>query len=250
MTTPEWYKPTKEGVSPFDISYIEEFELPPERTAKELWSLGCIISTMLQKPRTLDIAGGFGRIGSELIRRNLVRSLVDLDLNEKFFHLARRHGITETVQGDMRDLGFQDRSFDLALIMFTSFGYFNDEDNLRVLQEAYRVLDYGGILVLDLPSYSRISNNFSVSREMSLRSGAVINYKKRIEGKYLIEERSRTEEGQEPENLLPIKLRIYAPEEIVGLCQEVGFNEVTTANQELKKFFPNSSTRLWVISTK
>ena len=250
MTTQEWFRPTNEGKSPFDLSYLNEFELPQERTEQELKSLQRIISGMPKNPRTLDIAGGFGRIGSKLIEAKMVESLVDLDLNEEFLRIAKKRDVTKTVQGDMRNLCFQDRSFDLALIMFTSFGYFDDEDNLRVLQEAYRVLDYGGVLVLDLPNYSRISNDFSVSREKPLGNGIVINYQKRIEGKYLVEERSRIEVGQGLENLLPIKLRIYTPEEIVELCREAGFNEVITFDQELKEFSPNDSRRLWVISTK
>ena len=80
----------------------------------------------------------------------------------------------------MRHLCFQDSSFDLALIMFTTFGYFENKDNFMVLQEAHRVLDNGGILVLDLPNYSRISSNFSVNREMPLRSRDVIEYRKRM----------------------------------------------------------------------
>lgn len=250
MSTQEWYEPTNEGVSPFDSSYTEEFRLPPERTEKELKSLEAIISVMPRKPRVLDIAGGFGRISSELVRRNLVESLVNLDLNEEFLHLAKGHGITEAVRGDMRSLGLKDRSFDLALIMFTSFGYFDEGGNFRVLQEAYRVLDNDGVLVLDLPNYSRISNNFSANREMPLKDGVVIKYNKRVEGKYLIEERSRIEGGQKPENLLPIKLRIYVPEEIVGLCRKAGFNKAITVDQELKEFSPNNARRLWVINTK
>lgn len=250
MSTQEWYKPTKDGVSPFDISYLEEFKLSPERTEQELKSLELIISTMPKKPKTLDIAGSFGRIGSELIKRNLVESLVDLDLNEKFLQTAKSHQAIKVVQGDMRDLGFQDRSFDLALIMFTSFGYFDDEDNFKVLREAYRVLDYDGVLILDLPNYNRISNNFSAYREMPLRNGGVLKYRKGIEGNYLIEERSRLRGDGEIENLLPIKLRIYSLEEIVELCQEVGFDDVKAVDQELKEFSPDNSRRLWVISTK
>lgn len=250
MLTQEWFRPTKEGKSPFNISYLEEFRLPPERTKQELESLRLIISNMPKKPRTLDIAGGFGRIGLKLIELDLVEPLVNLDLNTDFLRFAKSGGITKTVQGDMRNLGLRDRSFDLALIMFTSFGYFDDEDNFRVLQETYRVLDYGGVLVLDLPNYSRISNNFSASRKIVLRNGVVIKYQKRIEGKYLIEERYRMEEGQRPENLLPIKLRIYTSEEIVELCRRAGFNKVITVDQELKEFSPNDSRRLWVINTK
>ncbi|MGB9706695.1 MAG: class I SAM-dependent methyltransferase [Microgenomates group bacterium] len=251
MTTPEWYKPTKEGISPFDSSYIEEFRLPPERTERELKSLEAIISAMPRKPRVLDIAGGFGRIGSELIKRGLVESLVDLDLNREFLQQAKRSGITKVVQGDMRDLGFQDRSFDLALIMFTSFGYFDDDDNFRVLQEAYRILNIGGVLVLDLPNYDRIALNFTTDRGLSLINGTVIYYKKQIEGQYLIEERfKKGKDGQIIENLLPIKLRVYHSEEIADLCREVGFREVKLFDQELRGFSPDSSQRLWVVSKK
>lgn len=246
----EWYKPTKEGISPFDDRYIEEFKLPPERTEQELKSLEAIISAMPRKPRVLDIAGGFGRISSELIKRDLVESLVILDLNKRFLDLAKGCGVTKAVHGDMRSLGFKDGSFDLTLIMFTSFGYFDDEDNFRVLQEAYRVLDRDGVLVLDLPNYSRISRNFSANRETLLKDGTIIRYTRRIVGKYLIEERFRIKENQQPENLLPIKLRIYTAGEITGLCQNAGFKEVITVDQDLKEFSPNNSRRLWVIATK
>lgn len=220
MPTPEWYQPTKEGVSPFDSSYMEEFRLPPERTEQELKSLEAIISAIPKKPRVLDIAGGFGRISSELIRRGLVKSLVDLDLNGNFLQLAKKGGITEAVQGDMRDLGFQG------------------------------VLDCGGVLVLDLPNYNRISSNFSIGREMPLNNGSVIRYQKRIEGQHLIEERFRVKDGQILENLLPIKLRIYPPEEIVKLCRKAGFEGAELFDQELKEFSPPSSQRLWVVSKK
>lgn len=250
MPTPEWYRPTNEGLSPFDISYPEEFELPPERTGRELKSLGSIISIMPRKPRTLDIAGGFERIGSELVRRNLVESLVDLDLNKEFLQMARGNQITKVVQGDMRNLGFRDESFDLALIMFTSFGYFDDEDNFGVLQEAHRVLSRGGILILDLPNYNRISRDFSATREMQLENGDSIKYRKRIEGEYLIEKRCRIKRNGEKEELLPIKLRIYSSEEIMELCQCVGFSEVKISDQDLRGFDPHNSRRLWITSTK
>lgn len=150
----------------------------------------------------------------------------------------------------MRNLSFRDRSFDLALIMFTSFGYFDDEDNFKVLQEAYRVLDDDGVLILDLPNYHRIVSNFSTDREMQLRNGGVLRYRKRIEGNYLIEERSLLRESGETENLLPIKLRIYSLEEIVKLCQKVGFDDIKGVDQELREFSPDNSRRFWVISIK
>jgi ubiquinone/menaquinone biosynthesis C-methylase UbiE len=96
---------------------------------------------MSRKPRVLDIAGGFGRIVSKLFRQNLVASLTILDLNREFLSIAKINHVSDVVQGDMRFLPFKDNTFDLALIMFTSFGYFYDKDNFMVLQEAYRILD-------------------------------------------------------------------------------------------------------------
>ena len=250
MSTREWFKPTNIDVSPFDVSYLEEFELPQERTAQEIESLKCIILGMPQKPRTLDIAGGFGRISSEIVKQDLVDSLVNLDLNRELLIMARRNQITNVIQGDMRYLSFLDRSFDLALMMFTTFGYFDDEDNFRVLQEVHQVLDNRGIFVLDLPNYGRISDNFIVIRKKQLKNGDTVEYRKQIEGKYLIEERVKIERDGQKKNLLPIRLRIYSPEEIVGLCQSVGFSETKITDQELKNFSPSNSRRLWVISTK
>jgi SAM-dependent methyltransferase len=251
MSTKEWFKPTNNDISPFDGSYIEEFELPPERTEQELRSLEFIIAAMNKKPRTLDIAGGFGRIGSELVKKNLVDSLVNLDLNRQFLKKAASNQVMSAVEGDMRHLSFRNGSFDLALIMFTSFGYFEDKsDDLIVLREAYRVLNPGGKLILDLPNYARISDNFSANREMSLKNGDTIRYRKRIEGGYLIEERSRIKRNGGEEKLSPIKLRLYFPEDITKLCQEAGFNEVRISDQELRDFSPHISRRLWVISTK
>jgi Methyltransferase domain len=48
---------------------------------------------------------------------------------------AARGVAVEYVEGDMRDLPWVDR-FDRVLSWFTSFGYFDDEGNRRVLREA------------------------------------------------------------------------------------------------------------------
>jgi SAM-dependent methyltransferase len=53
--------------------------------------------------------------------------------------------------GDMRRLPFADRTFDWVLNFFTSFGYFeNEQENFRVLEEVARVLTRDGRFLLDL----------------------------------------------------------------------------------------------------
>lgn len=42
--------------------------------------------------------------------------------------------------------------FDIVLLLFTSFGYFSDEENFRVLKNVYAALKPSGHFVLDVPN--------------------------------------------------------------------------------------------------
>lgn len=249
MSAKEWFKPTNIGISPFDSSYIEEFELPLERTRQEIDSLGIIISHMSKKPRVLDIAGGFGRIGSELIKRGLVDSLVNLDLNVKFLQMSKNQEAI-AVRGDMRYLGFADDSFDLALLMFTSFGYFaTSVEDLKVLQEAKRILRPAGMLLLDLPNYDRIITNFQAERELPLQDNSKIVYRQELVGDFLIQTRTKIFSDMSRVQMLPIRLRVYSQESATKACLQAGFLNVHAFDQDLQVYESVTSSRLWLLCT-
>jgi SAM-dependent methyltransferase len=65
----------------------------------------------------------------------------------------------ELRRGDMRDLG-EIGQFDCALLWFTSFGYFGDAENLRVLEEARRCLAPGGRLLMETRHWDRMGRRF------------------------------------------------------------------------------------------
>lgn len=249
MSVKEWFKPTNIGISPFDSSYIEEFELPIERTKQEIDSLSIIIACMSKKPRVLDIAGGFGRIGSALIKQELVDSLVNLDLNRQFLQMSKDKGAM-AVEGDMRYLGFADDSFDLALLMFTSFGYFaTPEEDLKVLQEAKRVLRPAGMLLLDLPNYDRILTNFHAERELLLQDNSKIVYRQELAGDFLIQARTKIFSDMSKVQMLPIRLRVYSQESASNACLQAGFSGVHALDQNLQVYEPSTASRLWLLCT-
>ena len=249
MSAKEWFRPTNTNTGPFDSSYIEEFELPLERTKQEINSLSMIISSMPQKPRVLDIAGGFGRIGSELIKHRLAASVVDLDLNIQFLQIAR-YQVAVLVEGDMRYLGVTDKSFYLALLMFTSFGYFATlEEDLRVLREVKRVLHPGGTFLLDLPNYDRILTNFQPERELFLSDNSKIVYKQELVDNLLIETRTKIFSDTNQVQMLPIRLRVYNQESISNACLQAGFSSVQAFDQDLQVYEPATSSRLWLVCT-
>jgi SAM-dependent methyltransferase len=99
-----------------------------------------------------DLGCGRGRHAIPLARRGY--RVTGVDISENMLRMARtraeREGVrVEWVQEDMRTFCRRD-AFDLALSLFTSFGYFSDAENQRVLNHIGRSLKDGGALLLDL----------------------------------------------------------------------------------------------------
>lgn len=121
----------------------------------------------------LDLACGNGRHLRALLERNF-SNLYGLDLSEVVLSEAQRPYNNEQdtsqdaptlcppvlIRADMRHIPFKDSSFDLILNMFTSFGYFDtDEEHNALLLEWSRVLKPNGYLVLDYANRDFVLNN-------------------------------------------------------------------------------------------
>ncbi len=125
-------------------------DLTEERTEAEVASLVRLLE--LDRPmKILDLACGFGRHANRLAV--LGHHVTGIDYMEGFLKIARDKAAEMGVkvdyrQGDMRQIGFQDE-FDRTYLMFTSFGYFEDEENEQVIRKMARALKPGGILMVD-----------------------------------------------------------------------------------------------------
>jgi len=180
----------------------------------------------------LDLCGGQGRHSLELSRRGF-RKVTVLDYSRYLIELGGKRAKKEKlntvfVQGDARNTGLPGHSFRFVVIMGSSFGYFIDEDeNKKIIEEAFRLLAPGGTLLLDLPdrdyvlrnlkpfSYHEVNEDITVSREREL--GEDIIYSRETvtsrRGGCL---RDRT-----------YCTRLYHPEKISGLMTAAGFSSVT-----------------------
>jgi SAM-dependent methyltransferase len=122
--------------------------IPDERADQQT---GFVVSALELAPgaRVLDLACGHGRHSARLARLGF--DVTGLDVSASSLELAREtEPAAEYVEGDMRELPFEDASFDAAINLFTAFGYFeNEADDQRVLHEVARVLRPGGSFLID-----------------------------------------------------------------------------------------------------
>ena len=145
--TPEW------PVAFFDDDYLRIYrpQFLPERTDAETR----FIAASLRVPaggEVLDLACGVGRHAIGMAR--LGYRVTGVDFNPRYLELAAADaeaaGVSLTWRaGDMRALEFE-RAFDGAYSYFTSFGYFDDDDNERVLDGLARALRPGGRVLLEM----------------------------------------------------------------------------------------------------
>jgi SAM-dependent methyltransferase len=107
----------------------------------------------------LDAPCGHGRISKRLAQRGI--QVVGVDASERFLDIARAEDTTVDYRvGDLRDLPVEG-PFDAAISWFTSFGYFDDEGNRRVLAEYRRVLRPGGRLLIEMQNRDELVRRFT-----------------------------------------------------------------------------------------
>jgi SAM-dependent methyltransferase len=117
--------------------------------------------------RVLDAPCGHGRLAVRLAQQGF--AVTGIDNSTRFLDVARaesaRLGVAvELVEGDLRALPV-DGPFDAVVCWFTSYGYFDDEENQVVLTEFHRVLAPGGVLVLETLSHDAYVRAFSQAPE-------------------------------------------------------------------------------------
>lgn len=144
MKQQKWYK------SWFNSSYYHV--LYKDRNTQEAESFMSLLNAHLQLPnqaKVLDIACGKGRHAVYLRKLNL--DVTGIDLSENSIAYAKRYEdeYLRFFVHDMRKLLYINY-FDLAVNLFTSFGYFDtNQDHLRALKAFRKGLSKNGIFVLD-----------------------------------------------------------------------------------------------------
>ncbi len=170
--------------------------------------------------RVLDLGCGFGRHLAALRERGI--EAVGLDRSLELLRRAPPDLRGRLVRGDFRALPYGGGVFDAVLMLFSSFGYFDDRQNGQVLAELARVLAPDGLAVLDLMNAARIKASL-VPESRTRRGQLEIQERRRLEhgGTRVVKEVSvRSADGGE--RRWREDVRLYEPGELEPLLARAG----------------------------
>jgi SAM-dependent methyltransferase len=183
----------------------------------------------------LDLCCGPGRHSLELARRGF--SVTGVDRTKRYLEEARRkakkEGLgVEFIQKDMRKF-LRPKAFDMALNLFTSFGFFEDqkEDEL-VAKNVFRSLKNGGVFVVDIMGKEIIARIFQ-ERDWHRVNGGIM----------LLVKGGRVEE-------FSFSLRPYSAAELVRLLTDCGFSRTEVYGSLAGTPYDHQAKRLVVVAHK
>jgi SAM-dependent methyltransferase len=124
----------------------------------------------------------------------------------------------------MRKLRYRNE-FDAAILMWTSFGYFeNEKDDLRGLRAIRRALRPGGKFIIELINRDWLIRNFQPHSWAELKEGFMLerreldSAKSRMNSEWIFVRKK----GNEIERKV-INLRIYSLHELLDVLERAGF---------------------------
>ncbi len=235
----------------FDERYPDLFG-PLEQDPEEEVSQIAGLLSLPPGASLMDLGCGRGRHAIPLSRRGY--RVTGVDLSEKMLGLARERASREGayvdwVREDMRTF-VRPGAFDACLSLFTSFGYFGDEDNQGVLVNVARSLKENGVFLLDLRNARKGLSGENVERAITVPSGS-LSLRVRFDR---ATRRVRAEHTLSRSDGIRISsafdVRIYSEEELTGMLCHAGMR-VTAVHGSLDGApFSSGAERMVVIARR
>jgi SAM-dependent methyltransferase len=206
----------------FEEWFGEEYlALYPERDQEEAEQMAELIHRhVMLAPGSpaLDLACGAGRHMAAMSARWWT---VGLDLSPALLRIARaEHPELCLLRGDMRWLPFRSGTFALVANLFTSFGYFReDEQHVQVVSEIARVLRQGGWLVLDYLNAPHVRRTLVPVDERRVGS-RVVEQRRHIseDGRFVIKSITLADEGR----VFSERVRLFEVPELRAMLAQCG----------------------------
>lgn len=173
-------------------------------------------------PKALDVACGSGRHAVALAERGfeVVANDISTTLLNEAKRLAKRKNVSmRLTRYDMRELPFANE-FELVVQLFTSFGYFeNEDDDALVLRHVARALKPNGWYVLDFFNADFVRKNLRPETRRAIDGIDVIE-RRVIFGERVVKSIVISENGKRHRFIESV--RLYSADELSEMLRAVG----------------------------
>ncbi len=194
-----------------------------------------------ENAKVLDLACGKGR--HSIYLNSLGFNVTGLDLSEKSITYAKQFE-NEHLQFRVHDMSKPyHEQFDAVFNLFTSFGYFdNEEDNLNTLKAIKSNLNDNGIAVIDFMNVDYVINNL-VEKNTKVRQGIEFTEQRSVSNGFIIKDIYFKD--QEKEFQYQERVKAFTLNDFKLLFEESGLTLLEIfGDYKLNKFLPENSERL------
>ncbi len=196
----------------------------------------------------LDLACGKGR--HSIFLNKLGFHVTGLDLSRNSIAAAKKYE-NDQLRFDVHDMRcvYEKEAFDYVFNLFTSFGYFNsDEENQRVLRAIEKQLKPQGILVLDYLNANKVRSSL-IPNEQKIIDGTQFHISRRIEDNRVIKEISFSDGTDNYKHTEQVEL--ITREHFETYLNATSLQIIHTfGGYNLDEYEPNHSPRLILVAKK
>lgn len=247
----DWFEDESfwDTIAPFLFGVVRD----DARTEREVDDLTRLLG-VAPGSRILDLPCGTGRHTVGWAARG--HRVTGADRSEAYLALARKRAVArgvevELVRSDMREL-VRPESFDVALNLFTSLGYFADPaDDVRVLRNLHASLVPGGKLVVEMAGKELIARNLGPRSwdELPGTDQFLLQEHALVPGLGAVENRWIWIGGGERREFR-FTLRAYSGTELTRALTDAGFTEVDLLGDLGGAPYDLTAKRLVAVATK
>jgi SAM-dependent methyltransferase len=222
-----------------------------EKTPEEVTNIISLLK-MSKGDFVLDLCCGSGRHSLELARRGF--PIIGVDRTKTYLEKARKQAETEAlkvefIQEDMRSFCKPD-TFDVAINLFTSFGYFEDiKDDKKVITNVYSSLKNKGVFLIDIMGKEVLARIFLERNWYKVNDIIVLEERKVyknwgwIENRWIMIKDGKVEECK-------ISHRLYSAVELTELLNSCGFNAIDLYGDLTGAPYDHTAKRLVLVAHK
>jgi len=231
--------------------YLTVYAHRDQAEAEKFLQLILNLTNLAVGSRILDLACGAGRHSIAFAKKGY--AVTGIDLSESLLDVGKNEAANQGVNVDFQKQDIRsvqvDGTFDLVLNIFTSFGYFeNDEENLGIFTTAYRYLREGGCFVFDFLNESFVKNTM-VPFSQEERAGCIIRQFRSIDNGVVVK-KIELQKGEEKHTFFE-RVKLYNDDILIDALQKTGFAIVSLCGDYGGgRFDKETSSRLIVVCKK